>query len=65
MKGEQRRKGKERERVYKFGGFAPANVLTISGVIAEKLANLTGCEKKYLLSGASKMRLTLPNGKKP
>ena len=26
LKGEQRRKGKERERVYSFGGFASVNV---------------------------------------
>jgi hypothetical protein len=46
MKGEQRRKGKERERVYKFGGFASANVLKISGAIAEKISEPDGLREK-------------------
>jgi hypothetical protein len=46
MKGEQRRKGKERERVYKFGGFASANVLAISGAIAEKISEPDGLRDK-------------------
>jgi hypothetical protein len=46
LKGEQRRKGKERERVYKFGGFASANVLKISGAIAEKISEPDGLREK-------------------
>jgi hypothetical protein len=46
MKGKQRRKGKERERVYKFGGFASANVLKISGAIAEKISEPDGLREK-------------------
>jgi hypothetical protein len=44
--GKQRRKGKERERVYKFGGFASANVLKISGTIAEKISEPDGLREK-------------------
>jgi hypothetical protein len=42
LKGKQRRKGKERERAYKFGGFASANVLTMNGAIAEKICEPDG-----------------------
>jgi hypothetical protein len=46
MKGEQRRKGHERERVYKFDGFASANVLTMKGAITEKISEPDGLREK-------------------
>jgi hypothetical protein len=46
LKGKQRRKGKERERAYKFGGFASANVLTMNGAIAEKISEPDGLREK-------------------
>jgi len=46
LKGKQRRRGKERERAYKFGGFASANVLTMNGAIAEKISEPDGLREK-------------------
>jgi hypothetical protein len=54
LKGEQRRKGQERERVYKFGGFASANVLTISGAHAEKVSEPDGLREKIFAQWSAK-----------
>jgi hypothetical protein len=54
LKGKQRRKGKERERAYKFGGFASANVLTMNGAHAEKISEPDGLREKIFVQWSVK-----------
>ena len=54
LKGKQRRKGKERERAYKFGGFASANVLTMNGAHAEKISEPDGLREKVFVQWSVK-----------